>query len=217
MRLVLISDTHSRHRLIGKVPEGDVLVFAGDLMTSGKEAGEVFDFNDWLGGLPHKHKIVIAGNHDWLFQLQPGFARSLLTNATYLEHSGCEIDGIRFWGAPVQPEFGGWAFNVERGAAIRRYWDMIPAGTDVLITHGPPMGQCDKTHPMSYEHIGCEELAIAVDRIRPQLHVFGHIHGGAGQTYKDSTRFVNASFLNEAYRPAYGPTVVDIQPRRSRS
>lgn len=26
------------------------------------------DINDWLGTLPHPHKIVIAGNHDRAFQ-----------------------------------------------------------------------------------------------------------------------------------------------------
>jgi predicted phosphohydrolase len=103
MRLVLISDTHQRHdRLV--VPDGDVLVHAGDFSTRGG-VEEVARFNAWLGTLPHKHKVVIAGNHDFLFEREPVLARSMLTNATYLEDSGVTIEGVRFWGSPWQPRF----------------------------------------------------------------------------------------------------------------
>jgi Icc-related predicted phosphoesterase len=112
-----------------------------------------------------------------MFERHPGAAKELLTNATYLENSGTELLGLKFWGSPVQPEFNNWAFNVARGAAIRRYWQMIPESTDVLVTHGPPFGVLDKSLP-STPHLGCEELAKAIEQIRPQLNIFGHIHGG---------------------------------------
>ena len=75
--------------------------------------------------------------------------------------------GLKIWGSPVQPEFNNWAFNVARGAAIRRYWEMIPESTDVLVSHGPPFGMLDKSHP-STAHLGCEELAKAVEQIKPE-------------------------------------------------
>ena len=103
--------------------------------------------------------------------------------------------GLKFWGSPVQPEFNNWAFNVARGAAIRRCWQMIPEGTDVLVTDGPPFGVLDQSHP-STAHLGCEELAKAVEQIRPQLIVFGHIHGGHGRMNANGTRFVNASVVD---------------------
>jgi len=91
MRIVCISDTHSLHRRIPEIPDGDVLIHAGDCLGAGT-LDNVEDLNDWLGTLPHRHKIVIAGNHDWVFQEAPKLARDLLTNAVYLEDSGIEIE-----------------------------------------------------------------------------------------------------------------------------
>ena len=144
IRIVCISDTHGQHAKLG-VPDGDVLIHAGDFMAFGDTPKEIIDFNQWLGGQPHRHKIVIAGNHDWMFERHPGAAKELLGNAIYLENSGTELAGLKIWGSPVQPEFNNWAFNVARGAAIRRYWEMIPDSTDVLVTHGPPYG-CWTSH-----------------------------------------------------------------------
>jgi Icc-related predicted phosphoesterase len=209
MKIVTISDTHGSHRKVRDLPEGDVLIHAGDFMLSGRVADEIWDFNQWLGLQPHPVKLVIAGNHDILFEQQNSFARSLLTNATYLENSGAEIDGVKFYGSPQQPEFMNWAFNVPRGLPIRRFWDRIPAGTDVLITHGPPMGIRDSVRP-GKEHLGCDELLLAVDRVKPRLHVFGHIHGGYGEAqspFVTGTNFVNCALMTEAYQLVNAPIV----------
>ena len=187
-----------------------MLIHAGDFMAFGDTPKEIVDFNQWLGKQPHRFKVVIAGNHDLMFERHPGAARELLSNAIYLENSGTELAGMKIWGSPVQPEFNNWAFNVARGAAIRRYWKMIPANTDVLVTHGPPFGVLDKSDP-STAHLGCEELAKAVEQIKPRLHVFGHIHGGHGSSAGNGTRFVNASVVNEGYRLVHEAQVVEIE------
>ena len=209
VRIVCIGDTHGQHAKLS-VPDGDILIHAGDFSAFGDTPVEIIDFNQWLGTLPHRHKVVIAGNHDWMFKRHPGAARELLTNAIYLENSGTELAGLKIWGSPVQPEFNNWAFNVARGAAIRRYWKMIPANTDVLITHGPAHGVLDTAHPTT-AHLGCEELAEAIQQIRPRLHVFGHIHGGQGQHNSDGTQYVNTSVVNEAYQLVYAPQVIEIE------
>ena len=208
IRIVCISDTHGQHAKLS-VPDGDILIHAGDFMAFGDTPKEIADFNHWLDKQAHRFKIVTAGNHDLMFERHPGAARELLGNAIYLENSGVEVAGLKIWGSPVQPEFNNWAFNVARGEAIRRYWKMIPPGTDVLVTHGPPFGVLDKSHP-STAHLGCEELAKAVEQIKPRLHVFGHIHGGYGSFTGDGTRFVNASVVNEAYQLIHQPQVVKI-------
>ena len=119
MKLACISDTHSLHRRIPDIPDGDVLIHAGDCLGQGTlENIEVL--NDWLGTLPHRYKIVIAGNHDWAFQETPELARQALTNAIYLEDSGVEIEGIRFWGSPWTPTFMDWAFMLERGQQLHK-------------------------------------------------------------------------------------------------
>ena len=207
MKLVCCSDTHNRHRLY-TTPPGDVLIFAGDMMTDGYRPHEVRDFNEWLGDQPQTRKVVIAGNHDRLFESSIR-GQELLTNATYLENSGTTIDGVTFWGSPAQPEFYNWAFNYARGEEIDRIWKRIPCNIDVLITHGPPFGILDWTKPGGAS-LGCQDLKIKVSEIKPKLHVFGHIHGGYGEYNGGTTHFVNASLLNEAYQPVNQPIVVDL-------
>jgi Icc-related predicted phosphoesterase len=189
MKIVCVSDTHARHDLTA-VPDGDILVHAGDVTRHGS-LDDVESFDRWLGSLPHRHKVVICGNHDFCFQEQSEKARALITNAVYLEDSGCEIEGLSFWGSPWQPWFGGWAFNLPRGEELARVWAKIPAGVDVLITHGPPEGILDRTH--RGDDVGCRDLFHRVFEVRPRLHVFGHIHEAAGRTDIDDIIFVNAS------------------------
>ena len=141
MKLVCISDTHGQHRKLN-LPPGDILLHAGDFTRKGKK-DEIQDFNDWLGSLSYAYKLVIAGNHDFLFENHPQQAQSLLTHAIYLEDSGIQIQGVNFWGSPVSPRFFDWAFNRERGDDIQRHWQKIPVETHVLMTHTPPYGLLD--------------------------------------------------------------------------
>jgi predicted phosphodiesterase len=206
MRLVLISDTHGRHDQL-EIPAGDVLIHAGDLSTRGREP-EIAAFNQWLGALPHPVKIVIAGNHDFLFERDPPRARALLTNATYLEDAGAAVGGLTFWGSPWQPRFFDWAFNLDRGAPLRAKWDRIPAGVDVLIVHGPPRGVLDRT--WRGEEVGCDDLLAALQRVRPRLFVCGHIHEAYGERTVDGIRCINASCCDERERPFHAPVTVEL-------
>jgi len=200
MRLVLISDTHGLHHRMPPLPEGDILVHAGDFMNAGYDPHEIISFNKWLGEQPIQYRVVCGGNHDRLFENDPKQARSLLSNAIYLEDSGITIGGLALWGSPYTPEFLHWAFMYPRGEAANEHWDRIPNGLDVLITHGPPYGILDQTTPDG-DHLGCERLLEAVQEKRPKVHVFGHIHGGAGTRNNGITQFVNAAYFNESYRP----------------
>lgn len=205
MRIVCVSDTHTLHDAVA-VPDGDVLVHTGDFTRRGSEA-DVRAFDRWLGTLPHREKVVIAGNHDFCFERDPG-ARGWITNARYLQDEGATVAGLRFWGTPWTPRFFDWAFNLDRGEPLRDVWARVPAGVDVLLTHGPPAGILDRTvHGVD---AGCEELLAALARVRPRLHVFGHIHEAWGTAERDGTRFVNASACDARYRPAHPPVVVDL-------
>jgi len=126
----------------------------------------------------------------------------------YLENSGVEVAGYKIWGSPISPTFFNWAFMANRGDDIQKYWDMIDEDVDILITHGPPMGTLDMT--TRGESVGCWDLARAVERTKPQLHVFGHIHNQQGIVEKDGTIYVNASVLNDYYCYAYEPKVIDL-------
>jgi predicted phosphohydrolase len=214
VRLVLISDTHNRQNL--DLPPGDVLVHAGDATGRGT-LEEVERFLAWFAAQPHRRKVFIAGNHDWLFERDPAAAARLLQahpGLDYLQDSGLEIDGIRFWGSPWQPEFCAWAFNLPRqGEQLRQAWNRIPPGAEVLITHGPPHGILDQVG--GGEHLGCEELRLRLAAVRPRLHVFGHIHDGYGAHREDGTLFVNASTCDEGYHPVNAPVVVEVSGARA--
>jgi Icc-related predicted phosphoesterase len=209
MRLVITSDTHGRHDLIKDLPDGDVFVHAGDFMNSGLHPEEILSFNRWLAKQPIEHRVVCGGNHDRLFQLSRLLARELLSNATYLENTGVTIGGVSFWGSPYTPEFLNWAFMYRRGAEAKRCWEQIPTGLDVLITHGPPYGILDQTTPGG-KHLGCVELLKAVKAKKPRVHLFGHIHGGAGTFENRDTQFINAAYLDEQYRPAEPAGIIRV-------
>lgn len=208
MKCVVISDTHTLHRNVA-VPDGDVLIHAGDSLNRGTLA-ELRDVNDWLSTLPHQHKIVIAGNHDWCFEREGDReqAVSILNAATYLQDEVVVVDGIRFYGSPWQPAFMNWAFNLDRGKPLKQVWDKIPPDTEVLITHGPPMGILDKTD--SGESVGCFDLREAVLKIKPRFHVFGHIHEAYGKTEQQGITFINACVCTARYVPSNKPVVFEV-------
>lgn len=207
MRLVLISDTHEQHEALGTLPEGDVLIHAGDYTYGGHKKAKAAFF-DWFYTQPHRNKLFVAGNHDFKEpkkHIDMAFDGHTIS---YLFESGVEIDGLKFWGSPYTPLFGNWAFMYDRAEGFN-YWNTIPTGTDVLITHGPALGFRDRVAGYG-EQVGCFDLRNAILELKPKLHVFGHIHGSYGEEEFNGTRFVNASVCNEAYKPTNAPIVVDL-------
>ena len=112
MKVICISDTHSKHL---QIPErylanetGDIsmIIHAGDMSGRGYPT-EIDNFLKWYDGLNFKHKILIAGNHDFYFEERSQKEiRAMLAkypSIIYLNDSGVEIDGIKVWGSPVQP------------------------------------------------------------------------------------------------------------------
>ena len=214
MRIVFISDTHLHHDRL-EVPPGDILVHAGDFSGRGR-LEEVKAFLDWYGSLPHTHKVLIAGNHDFLAEREPRLFRSLIPdNLIYLEDSGVTIEGIRIWGSPIQPWFFDWAFNRQRGADIRQHWALIPDDTDILVTHGPPYGILDRV-ARDGSPVGCRDLLRRINDIDIKINVFGHIHEAYGQQSVGNTLFLNAAVLDENYILCHKPWVVDWGGRTSR-
>lgn len=200
------------------MPAGDVLILAGDVLrnySANADADAAFQLNElraldgYCAILGFNHTLLIAGNHDWVFQIYKGASR-WLNHLTYLQDSGIEIEGVKFYGSPHQPWFFDWAFNQPRGGeALAYYWSLIPDDTEVLITHGPPFGILDKPFGRQ-ESVGCELLLKRVKDIRPRLHCFGHIHGSYGCEQIGETLFLNASLCNELYKPVNAPHVVDL-------
>jgi Icc-related predicted phosphoesterase len=206
MKLVIVSDTHC-HEI--DPPAGDLLLHCGDLTYNGTES-ELVRVNENFGRIRDRytHGIVfIAGNHDFLFQDSPALARSILSHGSYLEDSGVTIDGLKFWGSPWTLRFFEWAF-MDEDSALEEYWSRIPETTDVLVTHGPPYGVLDLT--TRHEWAGSTTLARALDRVRPALHAFGHIHEAYGELRRNGTHFINASSCDFDYENTQPPVVVHI-------
>lgn len=202
-RIVFLSDLHEQWDKV-VVPDGDLLVFGGDFSYRG-ELSVLGQFNRWLGKLPHRHKVGVAGNHDWCFQRMNSLARATLNNMVYLEDSEVTIEGIRIYGSPWTPTFCNWAFMKDRGAPIRARWEQIPESLDILITHGPPykiLDGCDDGH------VGCGDLLNRVLKVKPKIHTFGHVHEGYGEHFQDGITFINASNLDGHYRTVNAPIVV---------
>ena len=119
MKIVCISDTHGHTNKDFHIPDGDVIVHAGDLTAHGSP-DEFLKFIEWFVQLPHKHKVFIAGNHDFVCEKHPKLIDDYLKEVNdpglhYLNESGVVIDGVKFWGSPWTPRFGNWAFVAERG------------------------------------------------------------------------------------------------------
>ena len=217
-RFVLLSDTHTRHREVEErygLPDGDVLVHAGDFTSMGR-AHEIEDFVAWLRTRPHAHKVCIAGNHDFGMQDQAERFEPLFhgSGIVYLNDSAATVAGWRFWGTPWTPWFHDWAFNAHRGDELAAIYRRIACDTQVLLVHGPPHGildQVDDAMGRADDHVGSHEIVQLLPTL-PDLRLFvcGHIHEGYGQVVRDGVTFVNASSLDRRYQPTHAPVVVDI-------
>jgi Icc-related predicted phosphoesterase len=205
MKFISISDTHSKHNQIPLewLEPADCIIHAGDISSMGYDI-EIYNFCSWFSKLDqYKHKIFIAGNHDWGFERNPNDVALIIKefpNITYLQDSSVEIEGIKIYGSPWQPEFFNWAFNLERGAEIQNKWDMIPTDTDILITHGPAYGHGDFVPGPRGGYVGCQNLLDTIlTKVNPKVHIAGHNHCGYGESFKGNTHVINAATLNEQY------------------
>ena len=231
MLITFISDTHARHDQVTTsksvrnsnmaidLPGGDILIHAGDFMTSGYSQREALDFFEWFDRIDnYDTKVFIAGNHDRIMENEPDQMRGLLTGyktIDYLQDSKLELwddedQQVNIYGAPWQPDFYNWAFNLPRNSdQMHAVWEAIPPDTDILITHGPPYGHLDIPGGQRI-NVGCEVLRHHIDTVsRPKIHVCGHIHGGYGYKFDGQTHFFNASILNEQYQYTNDPLNVE--------
>jgi Icc-related predicted phosphoesterase len=202
VRIVAVADTHL-FTADFVVPDGDLFIHAGDMCRHG-DLDEMRRAADWIASLPHRHKLVVAGNHDWAFVREPAAARAMFADSTYLEDAGTTIEGFRFYGSPWQPAFHDWAFNLPRGAPLADKWALIPSGLDVLVTHSPPQGFGDDFTMLG--RAGCADLRARVAIVRPRLHLFGHIHQDGGWWEHDGRQLANVT----TWECNRGATVIDI-------
>lgn len=189
MKILHISDTHGFHSRFPdeKFKDIDVVVHSGDCSNykdAYRNAIEVADFIEWYKNVPVKYKIYVAGNHDTSIERKRITKEDFEANGIiYLENSFVNIDGVKFYGTPITPTFGEWAFMKARDKT-HQVWEAIPEDTGVLIVHGPPKGIRD----LSYDRDGklefCGDNALMKRCISLQNTLkfvcFGHIHNMDG-------------------------------------
>jgi len=208
---------NKHNQLNGKLPGGDILIHSGDITSIGRKDEVERFIKWFNGIDNYTHKIFIAGNHDLTFDREilyrdkaayfdvhtnwtdevaegkPDWLQNLLDielnpNVFYLENNFIEVDQIKIWGSPVSPSFGyGWAFNKDRGHDIAQVWNGIPDDTDMVITHSPIYGYCDRAQNTN-QNVGCADLYHRLHEVKPHLHFAGHIHEAYGwgtMPYKD--------------------------------
>lgn len=220
MKITTISDTHGMHHEITQPKGGDLIICAGDVTPNGKE-NDVEEFLRWFSDQDYKYKVLVAGNHDWHFESQGDryyVERCEDYGIKYLNDSEVKIEGLKVWGSPITPAFNNWAFNRARSpvdpqatpqmTTIHEHWDKIPEDVDILITHGPPQGildVADRGFLVNAQSVGCSYLRYVVERIKPKLHVFGHIHEQRGVHIENVDGvpivFVNSACLDHMYSP----------------
>lgn len=228
MKIDCVSDTHGHYP---QLEGGDLLIVAGDL-TANDEEDQYYKFNSWLCDQDYKKKIVIAGNHDNLLQIDsfqylegdPCFEYlcDSGTEFTYYpelvpgEEKEYERRTFRIWGSPWTKRFEGMnphcmAFTCDTDEELAMKWEKIPHDLDILITHSPMLHVLDQN--IDGYACGSYSLRQAIDRVKPRFFVFGHIHeqGGRMIIYKHqgpNTICVNASIVNEWYEPVNKPVRV---------
>lgn len=213
MRIVAISDVHCKWKDLS-IPECDVLISAGDYSFHG-EPVVVKAYHAWLNEQPAKRIISGQGNHEeWVednFEEAKAMALAACPRVDFVEEGEIMVDGVKVWYSAITPWFHNWAYNRHRGDLIQAHWNKIPEGTNILVTHGPPYGILDgvpRVDGTIKERVGCWNLKAKIKQIKPDIHIFGHIHAGHGEQHENGVSYYNVSVCDEMYVPSQGITQI---------
>ena len=239
VRIWAASDLHGidpASASIDPQPDGcDVAVLAGDIcplpdFTIRAIQEQVIWLNvvvgEWAAAHPDIQFVAIPGNHD-VFLTRMNLAREsmrLPPNVHFLIDEEVEVCGLKFYGTPWCPWINGkWAFEACDPRREQMWFACIPNGTDVLVSHSPPYVEgleidCSCQYPTERrKHFGSRPLYDAIERRRPALNIFGHIHTGDHRPLRMpcGTLARNVSILDEDYRVAYNPAIIELTPNEA--
>jgi Icc-related predicted phosphoesterase len=203
--LCIISDTHRKHREV-TIPDCDILIHCGDFCSfQCADLRTLDDADSWFAESPAKHVVCIGGNHDFLLQSR----EFRFAHAQFLEDTLVEVAGLSIYGSPWCPDLAGFAYHATSAELLER-WRQIPMGVDILITHTPPFGLLDLPTSGAI-HLGCPLLREELDRIRPRVHVFGHVHASHGMYQTPETHYINAAVVGGPdFEVRNAPTVIHL-------
>lgn len=203
-KILHLTDTHNFYNELEYNKDVDIVVHTGDAECHYKEEFEAF--LEWYSAYPVEHKIYVAGNHDIFIEQNEKYCKAFFESSGvhYLQKSSVTINGLKFYGDPICPRFGNWAFMTDR-SKMDSHWEKIPKDVNVLLTHTPPKGILDLTENRGYEleMCGCSALEKRVKKYQHlKLHCFGHIHNfkhviNTGLKMRDGIIFSNAASVED--------------------
>lgn len=202
MKIGFASDLHGFQPIF---EECDIIALAGDLTHKG-DYWKTREFNNYVEEyLIYRAKdvVYIAGNHDFWYEKQKVVpfkkeSSDYLGTIHYLCNSSREIQGIKFWGTPNTVRFHDWAFNSSE-EELYDIFSRCPEDTDIILSHGPCRGILDSS--ARDDRLGSISAKLIVEAIKPKIFVSGHIHQSAGQIRINDTLFINASYVDDKYKP----------------
>lgn len=224
MKIIALSDQHGNLEQIRE--SCDVVIIAGDWspLYCQQDCMSVLNWWDkkyapWMKALKTNHIIVIPGNHDFACtyrffkeDLYKILARHRIDDRVhYLCHDSVIIDEKKFYGNPNSESPNGWAFSMPYNQTYE-----FDEDTDVLITHQPPrFGNVGFVKQFNKE-LGSVDLRNDILRSNIELNICGHIHTGDHDTTPvilnngKLANIKNVSILDEDYRVAYEPAIIEI-------
>jgi Icc-related predicted phosphoesterase len=207
LKVWTISDTHMQHHFLNIPEDIDIVIHAGDSTNSYNWVNNEIEFEEfiyWFSNLPIKYKVLIAGNHDAWGIKKYNNDKIKDLGIIYLDHEYAEIENRLIFGSPYTPTFNNWHFMVDK-SKIARYWEALVEGIDILITHGPPKGILDLSIDRNHKLDLCGDSALfkKVIKVKPDYHIFGHIHDNENnhnygmRTIDNLTKFYNCSVVED--------------------
>lgn len=206
---MLVRAVSDLHGYLPEVEPCDLLLLAGDYFPIDDHSPAAqLDFISrqlapWLRAIPANRVVAVSGNHDFIFQENPDLPAEL--HWDYLQDRSVAIGGLVIWGHPWTDMSSEWAFHAS-GQEMQRIVRQIPGVSDIVLTHGPPLGFGDMV--VSGERVGCPYLAERTAEIKPRALVCGHIHEAAGHYRAAGTEIFNVSVKDEDYQVVREVTLV---------
>jgi Icc-related predicted phosphoesterase len=214
LKVVCISDTHMAEP---ELPDGDILIHSGDALLAGRQA-EWSKFVMWMSRLRRKFKHVfyVPGNHDAYVQQFPEQCKGdlLFHGVRLLIDQAIDFAEFSIYGTPWVGHINGrWAFEAPRSGSedfLLRHFSGIrfseKAKIKILVTHSP----CHEILDNDFRHFGSQSLLTRVLEVKPDLHVFGHVHESYGTKEIEGIQFVNASIMSIEYEPSNAPITIEL-------
>jgi Icc-related predicted phosphoesterase len=226
MKICAISDLHGN---LIDLPDSDLLLIAGDILPL-KIQDKVdkslewleTEFKEWCKNIETYEIVLVAGNHDFLFESNPNEVKEVFRNYGewfhYLDNEvkTISIDGfpeISIFGTPYCHEFGNWAFMPGDGK-LPELFGHCPDKIDIILSHDAPYGITDiclqKLAYSSEGHLGNKELRNKLNLTDFKYLIHGHLHSSDHKftKFKDG-KVACASILDEQYKVFYKPLIFE--------